>query len=299
MAGRGTEPVGEGKESEATLKRPVAGRRHWASATQPGPERRDPGQTARLARVVCSDRVSGESLGAVGCLWLVFERFTESARQVMINAQEVAREFGHARVEPEHELLGLLADPDSDASRALGSLGVTADRARERVVEIVPLGAQRTGSVIPFTPGAKKVLELALREALALGHPHIAPGHLLLGLAHDRDGVAMQVLVSLGADQTAVRDAVAPLLPKAGPPIPQASRPQPGIVTSAPIIRRVLEAAAGRALNDRRAEFGVRDLLAAVADDERAASEFAAFGVDIDAIREALQRERRRDQPAD
>jgi ATP-dependent Clp protease ATP-binding subunit ClpC len=183
-------------------------------------------------------------------LWLVFERFTESARQVMINAQEVAREFGHARVEPEHELLGLLADPDSDASRALGSLGVTADRARERVVEIVPLGAQRTGSVIPFTPGAKKVLELALREALALGHPHIAPGHLLLGLAHDRDGVAMQVLVSLGADQTAVRDAVAPLLPKAGPPIPQASRPQPGIVTSAPIIRRVLEAAAGRALNE-------------------------------------------------
>jgi len=235
-------------------------------------------------------------------LSLVFERFTESARQVMINAQEAAREFGHARVGTEHELLGLLADPDSDASRALSSLGVTADRARERVVEIVPLGGPRSGSVIPFTPGAKKALELALREALTLGHRDITPGHVLLGLSHDRDAVAMQVLVSLGADQAAIRAAVVPLLPEpqeAGPPIPRASQPQPRIVSPDPVIRRLLEAAAGRALNDARTEFGVRDLLAAIADDDEAANTLAAFSVDIDAMREAIQREGRPEEPAD
>jgi len=133
-------------------------------------------------------------------LLLVVERFTERARLVVVNAQDEARELGHAHVEPEHELLGLLADPNSDGSAALSSLGVTADRARERVLEIVPRGVQRSARPIPFTPGAKKVLELALRDALGLGHPDITPGHVLLGLVHDREGVAMQVLVSLGAD---------------------------------------------------------------------------------------------------
>jgi len=224
---------------------------------------------------------------------LVFERFTEPARQVVVNAQDEARELGHAHVGPEHELLGLLADPDSDGSEALNSLGVTADRVRERVLAIVPRGDQRSASSIPFTPGAKKVLELALREALGLGHPDITPGHVLLGLVHDREGVALHVLVSLGADQAAIRAAVAPLLPEpreAGPQIPRASQPQPGIVMSDPVIRRVLGAAAGHALDDGRAEFGVSDLLASVADDEEAASAFADFGVDIDAMREVIQR---------
>jgi len=133
----------------------------------------------------------------------VFERFTEPARQVVVNAQDEARELGHARVGPEHELLGLLAEPDSDGSEALNSLGVTADRVRERVLAIVPRGDQRSVSSLPFTPESKKVLELALREALGLGHPDIAPGHVLLGLVHDREGVALHVLVSLGADQAA------------------------------------------------------------------------------------------------
>lgn len=243
----------------------------------------------------------------VGCLLLVFERFTESARRVVVIAQEAARELGHGHVGPEHELLGLLADPDSDASRALSSLGVTADRARERVMEIGPVvqigppGDQRSGRPIPFTPEAKKALELALRESLSLGHRDITPGHVLLGLAHDREGVAMQVLASLGADQAAIRAAVTPLLPEpqqAGPPIPRASQPQPGVVASSPVIRRLMGAAAGRALDDDRAEFGIRDFLASIIDDEEAASVLADLDLDIDAIRQALQRPDGPEQPA-
>jgi ATP-dependent Clp protease ATP-binding subunit ClpC len=239
-------------------------------------------------------------------LSLVFERFTESARRVVVIAQEEARELGHGHVGTEHELLGLLADPDSDASRALSSLGVTADRVRERVMEIEPVvhigppGDQRSGRPIPFTPEAKKALELALREALALAHREITPGHVLLGLVHDREGVAMQVLVSLGADQAAIRAAVMARLPEPqqpGPPIPRASQPQPEVVTSDPVIRRLMGAAAGRALDDGRAEFGVRDLLASIADDEDAASAFADLGIDIDTIRRAIQRKGRPEEP--
>ena len=246
-----------------------------------------------------SGLASGESFGVVRCLSLVFERFTESARRVVVIAQEEARELGHGHVGPEHELLGLLADPDSDASRALTSLGVTADRARGRVVEIGqvvhigPAGDERSGRPIPFTPEAKKTLELALREALALGHPDITPGHVLLGLAHDREGVAMQVLVSLGVDQAAIRTAVTHLLPEPqqpGPPIPRASQPQPGIVRSDPVIRRLMGAAAGRAVEDGRAEFGIRDFLASIVEDEEAASVLADLDIDIDAVRQALRR---------
>lgn len=236
------------------------------------------------------------------CLSLVFERFTESARQVVHNAQKAARELGHAGVDTEHELLGLLADPDSDASRALNSLGVTADRARVRVIEIVPPGDRRPEGQIPFTRPAKKVLELSLREALALGHRNITPEHLLLGLTRDRDGVAMQVLVGLGADETAVRAAVMSGLParvEAGPQIPRASQPQPGIVGSDPVIRRLVLAAGGRAVSDRRTEFGLSDLLASMADDEEAATVLASLGVDVQAMREAIEREGTTEESAD
>jgi ATP-dependent Clp protease ATP-binding subunit ClpC len=171
----------------------------------------------------------GSTPPAVACLAPVFERFTQSAREVVRTAQKTARELGHAHVGTEHELLGLLADPDSDASRALNSLGVTADRAREGVLEIVPRADQPPEGAIPFTPRAKKVLELSLRESLSLGHGVITPGHVLLGLAHDRDGVAMQVLVRLGADESTIRAAVLPLLPdpeEAGPQIPRGFRSQ-------------------------------------------------------------------------
>ena len=223
----------------------------------------------------------------------MFERFTESAREVVRTAQKAARELGHAHVGTEHELLGLLADPDSDASRALNSLGVTADRARERVLEIVPPGDRPDGQ-IPFTPRAKKVLELSLRESLSLGHGVITPGHVLLGLAHERDGVAMQVLVRLDADESAIRAAVLPLLPDpegAGPQIPRAFQPQAETLPSSdPVVARLLTAASGRALGEGRTQFGIRDLLASAADDKEAASLLVSLGVDVDAMRQAIER---------
>ena len=237
----------------------------------------------------------------VRCLSLVFERFTESAREVVRSAQEAARGFGHAHVGTEHELLGLLADPDGDASRALNSLGVTADRARERVLEIVPSADEPPEGQLPFTWRAKKVLELSLRESLSLGHRNITPGHVLLGLAHDREGVGMQVLVGLGADETAIRAAVLPLMPapvEAGPQIPQASQPQPRIVSSDPVIRRLVTAAGDRAVSDGRTEFGLRDLLASLVDDEEAASALASLGVDVVAMREAIERDGTAEEPA-
>ena len=246
-------------------------------------------------------RVAGESVAVVRCLSLVFERFTESAREVVRTAQKAARELGHAHVGTEHELLGLLADPDSDASRALNSLGVTAGRARERVLEIVPSAAQPPEGPIPFTQRAKKVLELSLRESLNLGHGTITSGHVLLGLAHDPDGIAMEVLAGLGADETAIRAAVLPLIPapvEAGPQIPQASQPQPRIVSSDPVIRRLVMAAGDRAVSDGRTEFGLRDLLASLADDEEAASALASLGVDVVAMREAIEREGTPEEPA-
>lgn len=230
---------------------------------------------------------------AVGCLSLVFERFTVSARHVVVRAQEAARELGHAHIGTEHWLLGLLADPGSDASQALDSLGVTADRARERVLAIVPAGDQRSEGSIPFTPRAKEMLSMSLSEALNLGHRQVTPEHLLLGLTHVPDGVAMQVLVGEGADETAIRAAAMAVLParvEAGPQIPGASRPQPGIVSSDLVVRRLLTAAAGHALGDGRTEFGLSDLLASAADDEEAASALASLGIDVQAMREAIRR---------
>ena len=106
----------------------------------------------------------------------MFERFTESARQVVVNANDAARELGHPHIGTEHVLLGLLADPASNASRVLNSLGVTAERARERVVEVVPPGDHPTNGQIPFAPRAKRVLELALRESLSHGSTAVGTG---------------------------------------------------------------------------------------------------------------------------
>ncbi len=224
----------------------------------------------------------------------MFERFTVSARHVVVRAQEAARELGHAHIGTEHQLLGLLADPESDASQALDSLGVTADHAREWVLEIVPAGDRLPEGFIPFTARAKKMLSMSLREALDLGHRQVTPEHLLLGLTHVPDGVAMQVLVGQGADQAAIRAAAMAVLParvEAGPQIPRASQPQPGIVSSDPVVRRLLTGAAGRALDDGRTEFGLSDLLVSAADDEEAATALESLGIDVSTLRFAIAEE--------
>jgi ATP-dependent Clp protease ATP-binding subunit ClpA len=182
----------------------------------------------------------------------MFERFTQQARRAVLAAQQAARRLEHNYVGTEHELLGLLADAGSGAGRALAGLGVTAAAVEREVLAIVgrgpaggddaaalaaigidldevrrrveasfgPDALRRAGGPLrrhpPFTPRAKKVLELGLREAVRLRHHHIGPEHILLGLVREGQGVAAQVLVRLGADLDAVRAAVLDELRRAG-----------------------------------------------------------------------------------
>ena len=138
----------------------------------------------------------------------MFERFTDRARRVVVLAQQEARLLGHDYIGTEHLLLGLLADGEGTAARALESLGVTLDAAREQVREIIGEGKGPQQGHIPFTPRAKKVLELSLREALNLGDDHIGTEHLLLGLLAEADDVGAQIVARLGASRRAVRDKV-------------------------------------------------------------------------------------------
>jgi len=142
----------------------------------------------------------------------VFERFTDRARRVLVLAQEEARLLNHSFIGTEHILLGLIHEGEGVAAKALEQLGVTLEAVREKVEETIGLsGTSPTGSP-PFTPRAKKVLELSLREALQLGHNYIGTEHMLLGLVREGEGVAAQVLQSLGADLAKVRQQVIQLL---------------------------------------------------------------------------------------
>jgi ATP-dependent Clp protease ATP-binding subunit ClpC len=142
----------------------------------------------------------------------MFERFTDRARRVVVLAQEEARMLNHNYIGTEHILLGLIHEGEGVAAKALESLSISLDGVREQVQEIIGQGQQAPSGHIPFTPRAKKVLELALREALQLGHNYIGTEHILLGLVHEGEGVAAQVLVKLGADLTLVRQQVIQLL---------------------------------------------------------------------------------------
>jgi len=138
----------------------------------------------------------------------VFERFTERARQVVVLAQDEARALKHNYIGTEHLLLGLLREEEGLGARTLENLGIVIEPVRAQVARIVGLGDEAATGQIPFTPRAKRVLELALREGLALGHNHIGTEHLLLGLAREGDGVAMRLLVDLGVDAEKIREAV-------------------------------------------------------------------------------------------
>jgi ATP-dependent Clp protease ATP-binding subunit ClpC len=142
----------------------------------------------------------------------MFERFTERARKVVVLAQEEARHFNHNYIGTEHLLLGLLREDEGVAARALASLNVTLDEVREQVESIVGYGEEGTGAQAPFTPRSKKVLELALREALQLGHNYIGTEHILLGLVRESEGVAARVLSNLDIDPDKVRREVVRML---------------------------------------------------------------------------------------
>jgi hypothetical protein len=142
----------------------------------------------------------------------MFERFTDRARRVVVLAQDEARRLNHSYIGTEHILLGLIHEGEGVAARALQSLGISLEAVRQQIEEIIGRGQQAPSGHIPFTPRAKKVLELSLRESLQLGHTYIGTEHILLGLIHEGDGVAAQVLVRLGADMNRVREQVIELL---------------------------------------------------------------------------------------
>jgi ATP-dependent Clp protease ATP-binding subunit ClpA len=142
----------------------------------------------------------------------MFERFTDRARRVVVLAQEEARMLNHNYIGTEHILLGLIHEGEGVAAKALESLGISLEAVRQQVEEIIGQGQQAPSGHIPFTPRAKKVLELSLREALQLGHNYIGTEHILLGLIREGEGVAAQVLVKLGGDLNRVRQQVIAVL---------------------------------------------------------------------------------------
>jgi ATP-dependent Clp protease ATP-binding subunit ClpA len=169
----------------------------------------------------------------------LFERFTDRARRVVVLAQEEARMLNHNSIGTEHILLGLVHEGTGVAARALESLGIGLEAVRQQVEEMIGQGEEPPQGHIPFTPRAKKVLELSLRESQQLGHTYIGTEHILLGLIREGEGVAAQVLVGLGADLNRVRQQVIQLLhgyqgkepasPGTAPGGPRRGRMPPGL----------------------------------------------------------------------
>ena len=142
----------------------------------------------------------------------MFERFTDRARRVVVLAQDEARMLNHDYIGTEHSLLGLIQEGEGVAAKALTNMQISLEAVRGKVEELVGHGQQAPSGHIPFTPRAKKTLELSLRESLQLGHDYIGTEHILLGLLREGDGVAAQVLVGMGADLNRVRHQVVLLL---------------------------------------------------------------------------------------
>ena len=192
----------------------------------------------------------------------MFERFTERARRVVVLAQEEARMLNHDYVGTEHILLGLLHEGEGVAARALESLGISLDAMREAVEGIIGRGQQAPSRHIPFTPRAKKALELSLREALQLGHDYIGTEHILLGLIREGDGVAAQVLTNAGVDLNQARQRVIGLLhgrreedvapPSSAPAPAPASAPAPATLTADDLVSRLASVAARLEAIERR-----------------------------------------------
>ena len=203
----------------------------------------------------------------------MFERFTSRARHAVVTAQEEARHLNHDFIGTEHILLGLLTESDSLAGRVLGQLGIGIDATRDDVVAIVGRGEGAPSGHIPFTPRAKKVLELSLREALQLGHNYIGTEHILLGVVREGEGVAAQVLMGRGASLERVRALVVAEVKTAagGKPAPSGPRRTPG----AEAVIAAAEQLAGPG------PVGSQHLLEAMmlVDDSLAAGTLAALGV--------------------
>jgi ATP-dependent Clp protease ATP-binding subunit ClpA len=236
---------------------------------------------------------------------VMFERFTAYARHVVVLAQEEARRLNHNYIGTEHILLGLLAEHDGIGFRVLESFGMSLDGVRDEVVAIVGSGKVEPSKHIPFTPRAKKTLELSLREAVSVGHNYIGTEHILLGLIREGDGVAAQIMKKHG-DLRAIRKAAEDALPegewkesKRGTALRWARRRVAGLaerdapageqsLTATPAADATLTAAARLAGGQPVGSHHL--LLAALADaDSAAARALAAFGVDLEQAKQALR----------
>jgi ATP-dependent Clp protease ATP-binding subunit ClpC len=155
---------------------------------------------ARAGSVRLVLRAGGQVLLSSARRQAMFQRFTDRARRVVVQAQEEARMLKHSYIGTEHILLALIDEGDGAGGRALESLGIGLDAVRQQVEEIIGQGQYTSSTHIPFTPRAKRTLELSLTEAVQLGHDYVGTEHILLGLLREGDGVAAQVLVKLGAD---------------------------------------------------------------------------------------------------
>jgi ATP-dependent Clp protease ATP-binding subunit ClpC len=232
----------------------------------------------------------------------MFERFTNSARHVVVLAQEEARRLRHNYIGTEHILLGLFGEPDGIAFRALQRFGMSLEGTREEVTAIVAAGSAEPSGHIPFTPRAKKTLELSLREALALHHNYIGTEHILLGLLRQGEGVAAEVLRQHG-DLLAIRAAVFDLVPVGSAHVGRMRGWLRRVVAEpaaagVPAEQTLLNAtpAADTTLSEAARLAGAQPvgshhlMLAALADaDSAAARALAALGVDIDQAKEALR----------
>jgi ATP-dependent Clp protease ATP-binding subunit ClpA len=233
----------------------------------------------------------------------MFERFTDRARRAVVHAQEEARRLQHNYIGTEHILLGLLGEPDGVAAVALTRFGLTLDVVREDVLGIIGLGKKELSGHIPFTPRAKKSLELSLREALQLGHNYIGTEHILLGLIREGEGVAAQILTNHAGDLALVRAAVLDLVPyepagqsrrwlrrRAAVAAPEPVRlrsEEPRELRTTPAADASLEEAARLAGANPVGSHHL--LLAALADpDTAAARALVALGVHLDRARDAL-----------
>lgn len=240
----------------------------------------------------------------------MFERFTPAARRAVSDAQEQAWALGHNAVGVEHLLLGLLRESGGGAAEVLRARGVSEDAVRVRLLEIVSGEEQRErppGAQLPFTPRAKKVLELSFRESLALGTNSVGTEHLLIGIALEAESVAMRILrEGWGLYPEAIRGAVIEALPAGlipadrGVPVPvvePVARSVGGVqvVPSVPL-RRLLMTAASMALDDGRTEIEIDDVWLALTRERTAIRLASELGIDEKKIREAI---RRRDSAID
>ncbi len=235
----------------------------------------------------------------------MFERFTNRARHAVVLAQEEARQLTHNYIGTEHILLGLLGEPESVAGRVLAGIGMTLDGTRTEVAAIVGPGKKLTSGHIPFTPRAKKILELSLREALQVNHNYIGTEHILLGMIREGDGVAARVLRQ-HADLLVIRAAVLDLLPAAsadsarmrrwlrrrpaaGVGAPESEAAEHAVLNATPAVDITLSEAARLAGTQPVGSHHL--LLAALTDANTAAARaLVALGIDLDHARDALRR---------